>query len=275
MICRFYQVHPLLQNFVSNIMIYSHQYDRSQPLPVNLFPAIPEQSLYFYPRDPLVVHRPGSGDTSTCPPSIIVGPQVGRVNLSLGYDHLVIRVGFCPGGLHRLLHLPLDGMVDYTGNSEDFMGSGIRETTERLREAGDFDEMKDIVEQDLLCRASTIKPAGHFEKAMQALLKSGGNLSVDYLAKESCLGLKQFERRCKERIGLSPKLFARIIRFSKAYRMREVDPSISWTAIAHTAGYFDQMHLIRDFKVFTGTLPTMVDKELSQTPTRLQADLLF
>jgi hypothetical protein len=43
----------------------------------------------------------------------------------------------------------------------------------------------------------------------------------------------------------------------------------------HTAGYFDQMHLIRDFKVFTGTLPTMVDKELSQTPTRLQADLLF
>ena len=65
----------------------------------------------------------------------------------------------------------------------------------------------------------------------------------------------------------------RIIRFSKAYRMREMNESISWTAIAHLAGYFDQMHLIRDFKVFTGVLPTMVDKELSQTPSRLQADL--
>jgi hypothetical protein len=33
------------------------------------------------------------------------------------------------------------------------------------------------------------------------------------------------------------------------------------------------MHLIRDFKVFTGTLPTVVDKELTGTPIRLQADL--
>lgn len=273
MICRFYRAHPLLQNFVSNIMIYSHQYDRSEPLPVNLFPAIPEHSLYFYPRDPLVVHRGENGATATCPPSIIVGPQVGRVNLSLGYDHLVIRVGFQVGGLHRLLRVPLHSLVDYTFNSEDFMGAAIRETTDRLREAAKFDEMKDIVERMLLRWTAGVKPVEHFDWAMKALLKSSGNLPIEYLAGESCLGLKQFERKCKERIGLSPKLFARIIRFSKAYRMREADPTISWTAIAHTAGYFDQMHLIRDFKVYTGTLPTMVDKELAQTPTRLQADL--
>lgn len=273
MICQFYQPHPLLQSFVHNIMIYSHQYDRSQPLPVNLFPAIPEHSLYFYPRDPLVVHHPESGTKATCPPSIIVGPQVGRVNLSLGYDHVVVRVGFRVGGLHRLLRLPLHSLVDYTGNSEDFMGAAIRETTDRLWEATHFDEMKDIVERMLLRWLASVKPVEHFDRAMQALLKSGGNLPIEYLAKESCLGLKQFERKCKERIGLSPKLFARIVRFSKAYRMREADPSISWTAIAHTAGYFDQMHLIRDFKVFTGTLPSIVDKELAQTPSRLQADL--
>jgi AraC-like DNA-binding protein len=273
MILRFYQPHPLLQSFVSNIMIYTHQHDRSQPLPVNLFPAIPEHSLYFYPRDPLIVHRLESGNTATSPPSIIVGPQVGRVNLSLGYDHLVIRVGFQVGGLHRLLRLPLHSIVDYTANSEDFMGSSIRETTDRLREAADFNEMNAIVEGMLLRWLSGVKPVEHFDKAVQALLKSGGNLTIEYLARESCLGLKQFERKCKERIGLSPKLFARIVRFSKAYRMREADPHISWTAIAHTAGYFDQMHLIRDFKVFAGTLPTMVDKELAQTPTRLQADL--
>lgn len=254
-------------------MIYTNQYDRGEPLPVNLFPAIPEHSLYFYPRDPLTVHQLESSTTFTAPPSILVGPQVERVNLSLGHDHVVVRVGFRVGGLHRLLGLPLHRMVDYTVNSEDFLGTDIRETTDRLREAADFEGMKTAVEALLLRWASRVTPVENLDRALQVLVAGGGHTSIAYLAKESCLSLKQFERKCKERIGLSPKLFARIIRFSKAYRMREIHPTLSWKAIAHTAGYFDQMHLIRDFKVFTGTLPTVVDKELSETPWRLQADL--
>lgn len=273
MLCRFYQPHPLLQEIVTNIMIYSHRYDRDLQLPVNLFPPIPEHSLYFYPRDPLTVHARDRGTTFTCEPSIIIGPQVERVNLSLGYDHLVIRVGFHPGGLHRLLHLPLHELVDYTCPSQDFLGGDIREINERLAIVTDFTEMKQVVEGFLLRYLYKTKPEIHFDKAMRALLKAGGNLSIDYLAKESCLSTRQFERTCKERIGLSPKLFSRIIRFSKAYRMREANPTLRWTAIAHATGYFDQMHFIRDFKVFAGVTPSAVDKELAQTPSRLQADL--
>lgn len=273
MLCRFYQPHPLLQGIVSNIMIYTHQIDRGQPLPVNLFPAIPEHSLYFYPRDPLVVHNLEKGTTQTCEPSIIVGPQVERVNLSLGHDHLVIRVGFLPGGLHRLLHQPLHELVDYTLPSQDCLGGGIRDVNEKLHFATDFTEMKTAVESFLIRQLSKTKPEIHFDKAIQALLKAGGNLSIGYLASESCLSMRQFERKCKERMGLSPKLLSRIIRFSKAYRMREVDPSLSWTSIAHASGYFDQMHFIRDFKIFAGVTPSAVDKELAQTSGRLQAEL--
>ena len=273
MICRFYHPHPLLQNLVSNIMIYTHRYDKNTVIPVNLFPAIPEHSLYFYPRDPLVVHYTENNSTLTCPPSIMIGPQVERVNLSLGYDHLVMRVGFHAGGLHRLLKLPMHQMVDCTCNSEDFWGSEIRDTTDQLREATDFDEMKAIIDQLLLRKLQKTKEVERIDTALHQLLKVGGNLSIDYLAKESCLSLKHFERKCKERSGLSPNLVGRIIRFSKAYRMREMNAALSWTSIAHSAGYFDQMHLIRDFKIFTGVLPTVVDKELSQTPSRLQAEL--
>lgn len=273
MICRFYKPHPLLQSFVTSIMIYEHQYDRAAPLPVNLFPAIPEHSLYFYLRDPLIVHHFEKGTTQTAPPSIIVGPQVKRVNLSLGHDHLVIRVGFQAGGLYRLLRMPLHTIVDYTVSSDDVMGSAINETTARLRDSKNFDEIKSIVETFLLRRLVKVAPEQHIDRALQLLLKEGGSLSMDYLASVSCLSYKQFNRKCKERIGLSPKLFARIIRFSKAYRLRESAPALSWTSIAHTTGYFDQMHLIRDFKIFTGVLPTVVDKELAGTATRLQADL--
>lgn len=273
MFYRFYPPHPQLQDIVSNLMIYSHRYDRDQPLPVNLFPPIPEHSLYFYPRDPLIVHRREAGTVAVCEPSIIVGPQVARVNLSLGYDHLVVRVGFRPGGLFRLLQLPMHELVDQNCNTADFFGSAVADVTEQLALTNDPDEMRAIVYGFLLGRLRKTGPRAAVDGAFSLLMKAGGNLSIDHLAKESFLSARQFERRCKERIGLSPKLFARIVRFSKAYRLRELRPDLTWTGIAHSAGYYDQMHFIRDFKAFTGALPTAVDEELSLTPVRLQADL--
>ena len=72
---------------------------------------------------------------------------------------------------------------------------------------------------------------------------------------------------------LPPKLFARLIRFSKAYRLRESFSNLSWTSIAYECGYFDQMHFIRDFKEFAGVAPGIIEKELDKTPVRMQAAL--
>jgi AraC-like DNA-binding protein len=66
-------------------------------------------------------------------------------------------------------------------------------------------------------------------------------------------------------------LFARLVRFSKAYRLRESTPQMSWTRISYESGYFDQMHLIRDFKQFAGVTPSTLVQELKETPYRLQS----
>ena len=108
---------------------------------------------------------------------------------------------------------------------------------------------------------------------MLELLHKNGNVPIEKIASLACLSLRQFERVCKERVGFSPKLFSRLIRFSSAYRMRENFPLLSWTSIAYDCGYFDQMHLIRDFKEFTGVAPGVIQKELNDIPVRLQADL--
>ena len=48
-------------------------------------------------------------------------------------------------------------------------------------------------------------------------------------------------------MGLSPKMLVRIARFQRALRMRAVN-SGSWSEVAYKLDYFDQMHMIRDFK---------------------------
>ncbi|RYF85105.1 MAG: AraC family transcriptional regulator, partial [Chitinophagaceae bacterium] len=78
-----------------------------------------------------------------------------------------------------------------------------------------------------------------------------------------------------DRIGMNPKMFARILRFSKAYRLHEAVPHLSWIKIAHECGYYDQMHMIRDFKVFAGVSPSIIEQQLLSTPLRMQKDLRY
>ena len=56
-------------------------------------------------------------------------------------------------------------------------------------------------------------------------------------------------------MGLAPKLYARIVRFDQAFRLKERQPGLDWLAVAVQTGYYDYRHLVRDFKEFAGVTP--------------------
>jgi AraC-like DNA-binding protein len=254
-------------------MIVHAEVDRDAPAVVCPYPPTPQNSLFFYINDQIKVQQEGTETFIIQPRSVIVGPQLNRVSINVDHDHKAVRVGFHPGGLHRLLGLSLAEMIDGNYDAEDVFGNEMKELNSKLQEAKSFDTIKDVVEQFLLQKAKALKEVLPFDRAMLELVKSEGNISIEKIASFACLSLRQFERVSKERIGLPPKLFARIIRFSKAYRLRESFPTISWTKIAYECNYFDQMHLIRDFKQFAGVAPGIIEKELDGSPIRLQAGL--
>src|SRR5262249_31991857 len=68
------------------------------------------------------------------------------------------------------------------------------------------------------------------------------------------LGLRQFQRRFKDEVGIAPKLFCRIQRFQKVFQALE-RTGFSWVNAAVQCGYYDQAHLIRDFRDFSGEPP--------------------
>lgn len=232
-----------------------------------------EQFIIFYIRDSVSVQKSEDSDFVLKPSSMLVGPRLKRINLALGNDFLVFRVAFQPGGLHRLLGLSMKDMIDEDLDSTLFYDTEIREINERLKEASTYGTIKDTVEVHFLKKLSQIKPACSFDFAVKELVMSGGNASIEKIAALSCLSLRQFERKCDERIGIPPKLFARLVRFSNAFMMKEKKPQLNWTKITYQCGYFDQMHLIRDFKEFTGEIPTNVEQEFKHAPLLLQANL--
>jgi transcriptional regulator GlxA family with amidase domain len=75
------------------------------------------------------------------------------------------------------------------------------------------------------------------------------------LAHGAGLSARHFTRRFIEHTGVSPKLFARIVRFQAALETKALCAGKSWTEIALNLGYYDQMHMIHDFERLAGGSP--------------------
>ena len=163
-------------------------------------------------------------------------------------------------------------MIDISFDAEDIFGFEMKQLNLQITGSGRVSiSIRGLIEEFLLKKLKALKPALPIDRAMLEWLKMNGNVPIERIASMACLSLRQFERKCKDRIGLPPKLFARLVRFSKAYRLRENFPRLSWTSIAYECGYFDQAHFILDFKEFAGVSPGIIEKELENAPVRMQA----
>ena len=270
---RFYTPHLLLQEFINCVMVIHAEVDPKAPPVLCSYPPTPQNSLFFYINDPIKMRKEAGSGFLVQPRNVIVGPQLNCVTLDINKSHKAVRVGFHPGGLYRLLGISMAEMIDKSYDAADIFGNELREVNEKLQEAAGFDEINEVIEKFLLQKVSVLKRLLPFDAAMLELLRYNGNISIEQIASLACVSLRQFERVSKERIGMPPKLFARLVRFSKAYRMRENFSNLSWTSIAYECGYFDQTHFIRDFKEFAGVAPGIIEKELNNLPVRLQAGL--
>jgi transcriptional regulator GlxA family with amidase domain len=85
----------------------------------------------------------------------------------------------------------------------------------------------------------------------------------------ACLSFRQFERKFRERVGLSPKLFSRIVRFNRAFELKDLNPENDWLDIAISCGYSDYQHMVKDFKQFAGVTPTILMQENDQCPEKI------
>jgi len=252
---------------------------------VTPYPPTPFQSLIFYCSNPVSMGRVENNSDKTSglssvkfdkqPHTVLVGPQLSRVNIKVHRQLSAVRVDFLPGGIYRMLGIPMSELFDGGFDANDFFGAEMKEINDQLLHITHLEQGKIIVEEFLLRRLAKLKEILPIDAALRHLLNHDGNVAIEKTASLSCLSLKQFERKCKERIGMNPKVYARILKFSKAYRLHEAQPNLSWTKIAYDAGYYDQMHMIRDFRVFAGVNPSIIQQQLNATPIRMQKDLLY
>ncbi|MEP7364918.1 MAG: helix-turn-helix domain-containing protein [Acidobacteriota bacterium] len=158
--------------------------------------------------------------------SLVAGQIWAPVTLQPGVRADVLGIRFRSTGAMPFLGFPLHETAGRIVSLEDVWGRRARSWRDAL---GDAPDRIAVLERHLLaCRPQRL-PALH------------------------ALSPRQFRRRFQQQVGLSPKLFARIRRFQRALT---IVGTIPFADAAAKCGYYDQSHLIRDFRQFTGEPPS-------------------
>jgi len=259
---------PVLQEYVLSIGIVHFEFSKDVTIPVKAFSPRPGDSIEFFLRDPEFVVYPGSEKTKR-PAVIINGQQTKLIHRHVGNQFLFLGIGFRPGALFRLTGIPADVLANTYIDAEAVLSKDIRLVTDQLTNAHSYTELISIAEQFVVSLIKRSNKTAHgIDKAAGLLLQESGRTSIDWLAKESCLSTRQFGRKFKERMGISPSELSRISRFDKAFKIKNTYPEKDWLSIAIQCGYYDYQHLVRDYKEFTGMSPTAFFQLDNHAPER-------
>jgi AraC-like DNA-binding protein len=119
-------------------------------------------------------------------------------------------------------------------------------------------ELIAILETELLRRLDPDRDR-RVDAAVDQIVSSSGNVRIDALAREIGISRQHLARQFLHHVGVSPKTFARVIRFraiTDNLHTSDVDwADVDWAGKALEHGFYDQSHLIADFRELAGTTP--------------------
>jgi AraC-like DNA-binding protein len=217
--------------------------------------ARPHQIIDIYLGDPFRLRLDG-GPLQLAPAMAVVGPQRSRrIQLYVSGELHVFNILLQPAGLHRLFGVDMTHLINEGTPARDVLGRSALLLQDAVRSAKDFPSRVAAAERwfGMMLNGRPEDGIGHTSRLM---LAARGNVRIDALVQRSGLSPRHFQRRFTSQVGLSPKLYARTIRFDAARTAHQNQPARPWTEIIHEAGYFDQAHFIRDCHDLVGLPPS-------------------
>jgi AraC-like DNA-binding protein len=247
LIRHYYQVKDLLRGRIS-----------LQPVP-----ARSPQIFEFMFGTHYQVRRSGSEVTEKVRAVALVGSRTSRsAELILSGNVDAFTVVFLPGALSMLFGVPAVALTNGDFNGEEVLGRRINELYARLGEVSAFHDRVHVADSFLTAIRPATESVSTIVWTARAIIRNQGSVRIGEIAHQTGLGLRQFERRFDQEIGITPKLYARIIRFEAALQRRAFSPATPWTDIAHDLGYHDQMHMVHDFTRLSGDSPDAIARHL-------------
>jgi transcriptional regulator GlxA family with amidase domain len=168
-----------------------------------------------------------------------------------------LGVAFTARGSFPWLGERMDALSDRIIALADVVGDGALALRERLLNTASLEQRFRVVERWLIARLkprAIVHPAVRW--AVDQLAASGGRVAIEDLATQTGFTRKHLGNLFQQQVGMSPKALARVHRFRGALDLLNRNQGeVPWAALAEQCGFYDQSHLINEFRRFTGFSP--------------------
>jgi len=185
------------------------------------------------------------------------GLHQGPIDTEAPHGNALLGVAFSAHGTFPWLGERMDGLSDRIIALADALGDGALRLRERLLNTPSLEARFTCVERWLLARLEArtlIHPAVRW--AVDQIAATGGRLRIEQLATRSGFTRKHLGNLFRQQVGLSPKSLARVHRFRGALQLLDrANGQVPWAELADQCGFYDQSHLINEFRRFTGFSP--------------------
>jgi AraC-like DNA-binding protein len=207
-----------------------------------------------------------NGEVVQICPVTIIGPTTAPVTAKSQCSLSVFGWGMLPAGWAALMGSEAADYVDKAFDARLIFGDWIMGIRDELIANPEFADQIEIgcLAADNIFRFKTTAPF-EFTRKVDAWLAEPGDPDVDLLAAETSLSLRQLERMTKRYYGMPPKKLARKYRALRAAQALAHGDSLDDAGLGLV--FYDQSHLIREVKQFTGLTPSQLrsgQSELTQ-----------
>ncbi|MGW2264153.1 helix-turn-helix domain-containing protein [Streptomyces koyangensis] len=173
-----------------------------------------------------------------------------------------VQVALTPLGARAVYGVPAAELAHRLVPLDELLGALAAELSDRLRSATTWAARFAVLDELLLRAVGRGGPGGHEHRvrpevaeAWRRLVAARGGVQISALAAELGWSRRYLGERFRGELGLSPKTFARVLRFAHAHELAAAEGPLPCGEVAAVSGYADQAHLVRDWREFTGRSP--------------------
>jgi AraC-like DNA-binding protein len=164
-----------------------------------------------------------------------------------------IQVDLSPFAARAIFGVPMHELTDRVVGLDELLGRSIERSVDAMLSAGTWGERLEILDHALRHAAQSGPEPAPESRWLYGVLSRGGEPRVASLVADSGRSHRHLAAQFKRDVGLTPKAFARLVRFRGAVDLMARRASLAW--VAAEAGYYDQAHFNREFRAMTGRSP--------------------
>jgi len=186
----------------------------------------------------------------------VVGIVKEKFSFLLSGQGFVFGVKFRPGAFYPFVRVPVGNFTGRSTAAADVFGADAAEWERAIRETGDDAGRIALTERFLLGRKAEGDESVRLIKTIVDTVSADRTItSVDVLAERFGLTTRMLQRLFGKYVGISPKwVIGRYRLLEAADQLAKGQPQ-NWPQLAAELGYYDQSHLINDFKNIVGMPP--------------------